>query len=726
MPTTVNIQKPIAQGISSPILVPKLTGPKHHSWFLIIYAGTIFLSAFLLFEIELIMGKFVLPRFGGTPSVWSTSLLVFQVLLFAGYAYAALISIKLKSKYQAISHIAFLLGSALLMMLLTVFWHSPILPSGSWAQPDTQAPIRQIALLLISTVGIPCVLLSATSPLLQHWLSHSQTRSPYRLYALSNLGSMIGLIAYPLLVERMLRLSVQAWTWTIGYAVFLVLACASALFFMSTRTQTKEQNRKPAKIKQSRESQPKILWLMLAACSSTMLMATTNLLSQQVAPVPLLWVLPLSIYLASFIICFDHSRWYKRGIFHPLYLGSALLSLKMLPSYSDISTTRLVVIFCAALLAVCMVCHGELARLKPAPQYLTSFYLMISAGGAIGSAAVVLIAPQIFDRVWEFQIALLGCGIILAVTILRERTSWVYSIRYGGAILAMASVVLLGSAYFYTDKLLEWEGSGNIVAIRTRNFFGVKTVLREQDNLVLVHGHTLHGMQHLDAKIRNEPTIYFGRQTGVGLLLDHYPRLAGQENLRVGVIGMGVGTLAAYARPGDYFRFYEIDPAILDLSLGTRPVFTFMQSSASASDVVLGDARVTMQREIAKGELQNFNVLVVDAFNGDSIPVHLLTHEAMEIYLRQLRNSHSVIAFHISNHALDLRPVVAKLAQSFHLASVEVDTPAGLQPIWILLSQDPQALRMPGLNDVAHPVEITRAVKPWTDDYSNVYQLLHW
>ncbi len=567
--------------------------------------------------------------------------------------------------------------------------------------------------------------------MLQDWFRSQHRNSPYRLYALSNLGSMLGLLSYPFLVEPALRLSTQAWAWAAWYALFLLLAGICAFLYLRHSTPPPEaQPRKAARSKKagkSAEAQPRILWLGLAACASTMLLATTNLICQQVAPVPLLWVLPLSLYLLSFIICFDHDRWYRREIFQPLYVALGLLALKMLPSYANISIAWLVLLYCVALMAVCMVCHGELARLRPAPEHLTSFYWMVSLGGAVGSAFVVLVAPQIFNRFWEFQIALLGCGILLAITLVRDRSSWIYNIRFGRAILAAGVVGMAIGSYIFTVELLTWEGQGDdVILLRTRNFFGVKTVANLRGRVVLAHGHTMHGAQYIDPARRSEPTLYYGRKTGIGLLLDQFPRNSGDGQLRVGVVGMGAGTLAAYGRTGDYLRFYEIDPAVANLSTGASPLFTFVQSSPMHVDVVLGDARMRMQEEVSHGDLQNFDVLVVDAFSGDSVPVHLLTREAMNTYLRQLRGSQSVIALHLTTSALNLRPVAEALARAYNLTSIEINTPKSSGPIWVLLAKDPSTFRLPALAAAGHPVEVKRSIPVWTDDYSSLYPLFRW
>jgi MFS family permease len=435
MPTTSTKPKAETEDTRRTTSENELPVEKSASWpHTVLYGLTILLSAFLLFQVELIMAKFLLPRFGGGPSVWSTSLLVFQILLLGGYAYAAAISARLRPRVQGLTHLILLALSAVVMSVAWARVHSPIFPGSSLALRGGEDPIWPIIFLLLSSVGVQCLLLSATSPLLQHWFSRQHQRAPYRLYALSNLGSMVGLLAYPLLVERVLTLTHQAWIWSAGYLLFALLAANVALLSMQTTPVAPARPRlvKAKKLKKA-EAHPKILWLALAACSCIMLLATTNLICQQIAPIPLLWVLPLSLYLLSFIICFDHARWYRRGIFHPFFLVWTLFALRLLPNYTALPTSGLLVVYSIALFAVCMVCHGELARLKPAAEGLTSFYLLVSAGGAIGSAFVALLAPQIFDRFWEFQIGLVGCAILLGVSVFRDRSSWIYTMRRAAA-----------------------------------------------------------------------------------------------------------------------------------------------------------------------------------------------------------------------------------------------------------------------------------------------------
>jgi hypothetical protein len=690
----------------------------------LLYAINIFLSAFLLFQVELMMGKFVLPRYGGGPSVWSTALLVFQVLLLCGYAFAAFVSTKFSPNLQAKAHLGLIGACVLLTPLQALFWHAPLFPRVSWLSGGSEYPVLHISALLLLGAGVPCILLSANSPLCQNWFRSRSQASPYRLYAVSNLGSLLGLISYPFFVERKFTLTAQAWVWSGLFALVLIFSATCSFLRIREPVSNPEPTRQTRKKVSAPARERRLWWLVLAGCSCTMLLATTNMICQQVAPVPLLWVLPLGLYLLSFIICFDHPRWYRREIFALLYLVLAYMALVALPQYNEIRTVQVVLILCSALFAVCMICHGELARSKPPVEQLTSYYLTIAAGGALGSAFVVLLAPLIFDRFWEFHVGLLGCGVLLTVAVLRDRESWVRRKRYGVPVVASVAILLGIRAFYMIDKPLERETRAAAVLKRTRNFFGAKAIFQEATTVDLLHGRTMHGKQSLLPAFRNLPLMYYSHASGVGLLLDQFPRRANHPNLRVGVIGMGTGSLAAYAQPGDYYRFYEIDPEVAQFSSGSNPYFTFVESSSAKIDIVEGDARIRLREEFSRGESHDFDVLVVDAFSGDSIPVHLLTRQAMELYLQRIRSPQSVIAFHLSNSSLDLRPLMDSLARTYQLASVEIHTPADVDPLWVLLSPDPAALRLPGLIADGKPLQMSREVTPWTDDYSSPYQLL--
>jgi hypothetical protein len=531
------------------------------------------------------------------------------------------------------------------------------------------------------------------------------------------------------------------------------------------------------------------MWLALSTCSSMMLLATTNLLCQDIAAIPLLWVLPLGLYLLSFILTFDSDRWYQRWFFWPLYSLVLGLGLKTMFRLQYVTAAKEIAIFSLALFVVCMICHGELTRSKPSPDHLTSFYLLVATGGALGGIFVALVAPRIFRGFWEFQIALIGCGFLLFLAFLREGRNadmklgvWAVCLAilaafvvphlsallpnagssrflnneyYTGAMAASALVLIgllrfafrrgpapaavpaSGSAHFpwQPAATLALVGIFGVIAyahtllgaeyllVQERNFFGVKYVMDGLDSIDLFSGNILHGGEMKDPGRRNIPTYYFARKTGIGLLLSNYPRGSGgvSNHLRVGIIGLGVGTLAAYGQPGDQFRFYEIDPGVIRLSQGPRPYFHFLQDSQANVTLVLGDARLSLESEAARGELQKFDVLVLDAFSSDAIPVHLLTRESAGIYMEHLRGSDSVLAFHVSNRYVDLGPVVMALCESYQLNAVQVQGPMAR---WILASRNPEMLRLPNLAGRATPVSMIRKPLLWTDDYSNLFLVL--
>jgi uncharacterized membrane protein YdcZ (DUF606 family) len=699
--------------------------PQQHSS-AIAYSVAIFLSAFLLFQVQLIAGKYILPRFGGTPAVWNTCLLIFQVLLLAGYSYAHFLSRRLPPKAQAGVHLALLAVSLGVLTVLAYKWRSPITPGAEWTPTNNRNPVWQVTQFLAMTVGLPIFLLSTTSPLLQSWFSRTQEQSPYRLYALSNLGSLLGLVTYPVLFERLLTLNSQSWLWSGAYAAFLAVGavCAWGMgrYKAPAQIQTEEAgSRGGGRLVWTTP----LLWMALSACASAMLLATTNLITQDIAAVPLLWVLPLCPYLLSFILCFHSARWCNRGVFHSLYVVAFLLALEAMAAPFGSHVLLQVGALCLCLFAVCMVCHGELAHSKPAHSHLARFYFTLSAGGALGSAFVVLIAPRIFHDIGEFPVALLVCGGLLLIVVILDRESWFYQKRlYRGAAL-LSLVLLMLQGYRYGMASIRNEAGRGTAIVRARNFFGVKTVNANNIALWLLHGNTIHGVQLKDPAVHDEPTLYYKRLGGAGLLLDHYPRTEDAtgrpRNLRIGIVGLGAGTLASYGHSGDYFRFYEIDPQVVVLSASHPPVFTFLQDSPATIDIVLGDARLSLAQEAAQGHLQKFDVLVLDAFSSDSVPVHLLTREAMALYLKHLSGPDAVIAFHLSNRSLDLRPVVAALSSEYKLSTTEVSQSFSH---WILISSNPQMLSLPAIRERSRPVELSKTVSLWTDEYSNLFQAL--
>lgn len=757
------------------------------------YGCTIFLGALLLFQVQLVLGKYILPFFGGAPSVWNTCMLFFQTLLLLGYGYAHFVSLQKNPRFQSFFHSSLLLVS---LGLLAFYWMkggSPLASADVLKQHPVGNPVLWILQYLSVAVGLPFFLLSSTGPLLQKWFSRISSETPYRLYALSNAGSLLGLVSYPFFFEWTLTLKHQAQFWFATYALFVILCLVTAWRFSASISPSEEENSaEPEPLDETGRARPNLsrylLWVALATCSSTMLLATTNLLCQDIAVIPLLWVWPLCVYLFSFILVFSGTQWYSRRICWPLYFVSlgAALKVSFFPAFIPKLPLQLAA-YSLALFAVCMVCHGELALSKPGARHLTSFYCMLALGGALGGLFVVLFAPQIFRGFAEFQAALFACGFLLIVAFLMQDSGlhsdphlWDIPLvvlvalsvpRLPGFIPGLSSVRLLNDevyATYYTGALAlvlllfrrAWGARAKstvlgsigpqsswrpitsfaflgILAIITcfqtfsaikdltfqdRNFFGIKYVRESTGKIFLMSGSILHGGENSDPRMRDIPTLYFSKTSGIGLLLANHPRgISGQEPLRVGVIGLGAGTLAAYGKPGDYFRFYEIDPAMIRISSGARPFFHFVEDSRATVQIVEGDGRLSLQREAEQGNLQQFDVFVADGFSGDAVPVHLLTREAMGVYVRHLRGPDSVVAFNISNRYLNLAPVVAGLAESYHLQSRRVCD--GLS-LWILLSKNPAMLDLPHLAEKSGPILGIKSPLLWTDDYSNLFQVV--
>src|SRR5882762_6602526 len=479
------------------------------------FAATVFLSAFLLFQVQLIIGKYILPFFGGAASVWNTCMLFFQVLLLAGYGYSHFLASRVRLRAQAVIHGVLLISALAVLALVWWKWTTPLTPGLDWKPQPSDNPVWKILQLLAVTVAIPFFLLSTTGPLLQNWFGRTYAgKSPYRLYALSNAGSLLGLLSYPFLLER-IRLQSQAWMWSVCYALFLIVYGVCAwLLGRHALERVREVEASPEDSIRSR-LKPLLLWIALPTCSSAMLVATTNLICQEVAVIPLLWVLPLCVYLLSLIICFDSDRWYQRRIFHPLYGMAFLLALYALAQGPGVGILTQIGAYCLALFAVCMVCHGELALSRPARSRLSTFYLTIAAGGAFGSCLVVLVAPRIFLQIWEFQLSLLFCGVLLLIVVLADRSSWFYQKRTYRAMMVVMLVLLMLQGYEYGMAWLKQQGKG-MTLLRERNFFGVKAIQEDGLGIWLKHGQIQHGVQLKDPTVHDEPTLYYKRLSGIG------------------------------------------------------------------------------------------------------------------------------------------------------------------------------------------------------------------
>ncbi len=676
---------------------------------MLFFVLSIFLSAFLLFQIQPMIGKFILPWFGGTPAVWSTAMLFFQVLLTGGYAYAYWL---VKRPKQGWIHIALLGVTIALLAALGLVWPSPITPSADTRLVAANFPILDIFLILAISVGLPYFVLASNGPLMQAWFSRLFPEQSYaKLYALSNVGSLFGLLAYPVLVEPSLTLLQQGWAWAGGFALFALVAG-----ILSYRARSEGGALAQVSSSEKPSGSLRVLWIILSGTASLFLLSVTNQISQEVAVIPFLWIVPLAVYLLSFIFAFSDSRWYDRRVYTLLFSATSIAMLWAMTQTGSLNVILQIAIYNLLLFLACMICHGELYRLRPHADHLTSFYLMVSLGGAAGGIFVNLIAPFIFTGYWEFYLGWVTTMSILVIMLFPRLLAKVNLQAFSLVVIFLVCVVLLAVNFNNLENALFVE----------RNFYGVIRV-RDTDGKAhtMIHGVTVHGIQFLDERALS--TTYYVEDSGVGLLLLNHPKRG--ENMRVGVLGLGAGTLATYAQPGDVYRYYEINPVVVQLAEGEGGYFTFLKDSKAETSVVTGDARISLEQELAQGQPQNFDVLVLDTFSSDSIPVHLVTKEAFALYLGHLAKD-GVIAAHISNRHLDLQPVLWQLAQEFGLEMIQVNRLAsagdnGFPSEWILLARDPALLEIPAIQSRAESFAgYTTSIRLWTDDYSNLFQIL--
>jgi hypothetical protein len=756
------------------------------------YALTIFIGAFLLFQVQPLIGKYILPWFGGGPGVWTTCMLFFQVLLLGGYAYAHFTTRWLKPRKQAVLHLVLLVAALALL---------PITPNDSWKPHGGGNPTPQILALLAVSLGLPYFVLSSTGPLIQHWFSRARPGvSPYRLYALSNAGSLLALVSYPFYFETHFTRITQATLWAWGLAGYALCcgACALKLWnakgAVSDTASEEPPSAAPASALESAlnfqpSTRNQVLWLLLPACASVLLLATTNKLCQDVAVVPFLWILPLALYLLSFVICFDSPRWYMRFPFTLALIATMAAWCWALFYGSDWELGKQVTVYCGGLFVCCMVCHGELYRLKPDPSHLTRFYLMIAAGGALGGVFVAVAAPLLFTDYYELHWGLFLCGLLFLLVCMADRqvpgaapTDWRWFAcvlpflifagldwvivrlarhatpllkgHFTGLRIGMWAVVALLVVSWVVrtkfSKFRHWQflsclwlslGLAGLAAtlwmqarearddrvFRSRSFYGVLTVYEhdkadpDSHHFVLQHGRITHGLQFADPERATWPVSYYGARSGIALAVDALS--AGPR--RIGVVGLGTGTMAAFGRPGDYVRIYEINPQVLQVATSW---FSYLPRCKAKAEVALGDARLSLEREPP----QHFDLLVLDAFSSDAIPVHLLTKEAFAVYERHL-NPNGIIAVHISNHYLDLEPVVVNLARHFgyKLAAIDYDDTDNEEQwwlyssTWILLTRDEHMVSSRAIQDAAYTVKAKpNRVPLWTDDFTSLFQVL--
>ncbi len=680
-----------------------------------LFPVTIFLSAFLLFQVQPLMGRYILPWFGGTPAVWSVCLLFFQCILLAGYGYAHWVGSLKSAKKQATIHISLLVASLFLL---------PVAPNAEiWKPTGAGNPAAQILLLLLGTVGGPYFLLSSTTPLLQKWFSLKQSSAGWRLYALSNFGSFLALFSYPFLLEPYARLLTQSWIWS-GLYVGFVAVCGTVAW--KVRGAAVVEHEEVTAPEERPSAMTVVFWLALAATASTLLLATTNLITQDIAVAPFLWILPLSVYLLSFILTFESDRWYRRlpfavlaGVLAPVAAATTSAGVVFLPLWGEAA------VYLGALFAACMLCHGELALSRPAARHLTAFYLIVSVGGVIGGVFVALIAPGMFRQFTEYPLALTGTCALGLVGWFRSGAYAEWT-RQNFRVRVPMMALLFGTLGSVALAVL--PGIGKIPMATVRNFFGILTVAERADEAgafrQLTHGRIKHGSQYLKEPLRSQPTSYFGPRSGVGVVMQAMQKEGADRN--IAIIGLGAGTMAAWGRPGDNIRFYEINP---DDETVAREWFSYLKDSKAKVDVALGDARIVLERELAEGKRNDYDMIVVDAFSSDAIPMHLLTAQCADIYRQRLKPG-GLLMMHISNRTLNLEPVVRGVAGHLGWSASQFLSngyaPAGEDGSrWILIAPDGDFVKRTNLQQLVSGWSPAEPLL-WTDDFASLWHVLMW
>ncbi|MDP4527979.1 fused MFS/spermidine synthase [Alkalimonas delamerensis] len=673
-----------------------------------LFAITIFLSALLLFLIQPLAARWLLPYYGGGAAVWTACMLFFQLMLLAGYSYAHWLTHRLSLKQQRTVH-----GSLVLLALLWLWWAGSVVS----APEPSGYPLLSILSWLLLLFGLPLLVIAASAPLVQRWFADRfPLRSPYRLYALSNVGSLGALLSYPFIVEPWLPLSQQFTGWQWGFTGLALLLLALLRWQLPKASTTSEAVA-------AASSRQWGYWLSLSAAGVVLLLAVTQQLTQNVPPVPFLWVVPLALYLLSFILVFNREHWYQRAIWLYLFGIGLVLALVLIHFGRLFDLYSQLALYLLILFSGCMLCHGELARLKPAASQLTRFYLAMALGGVLGGLLVNLLAPLLLNDFHEFPLVLLAILLLAVLPWQRQLVLWRKVAWLSGA----ASFALLA---IWLHLLLN-----QFTVHQERNFYG-SLVVRDipvagELQRILIDGTTSHGAQYLVEDQRQQALSYYRPGTGVALALQYGQPEAGLANgsksagRHFGMVGLGAGTLAVYGKAGDRIQFYELNPAVISTA---QQHFSYLADSAATIEVLQGDGRLVLQQQLQQQGSQQFDVLVLDAFSSDAIPQHLLTREAFALYLQHLR-ADGVLAVHISNNYLDLTSVVRNHAHHFGLDALFFHTPADSQnpaaTEWVLLTTNQDFIRQEAIQQAAGnwPTRLNPAIQ-WTDDFSNLLRVL--
>lgn len=701
------------------------------------YCVTIFLSAFLLFQIQPIIARLILPTFGGTAAVWTTCMMFFQVTLLLGYLYAHALRSKLTPKTAWLVHSMVILVAAILLQVLRPTAES----AGVLQQTFGGDMTLSIVFVLTQTIGLPFLVLSTTGPLVQAWQSTSHSnKSPFRLYALSNLGSVLALASYPFFVEPLLSLSTQVQVWSVGFFAFALFA-----FWSGRQTTVHDTWNTAEATAQALEQTPDtktsvgsyVFWITLSMTSSILLLATTNLLCQEVASIPFLWILPLTLYLLSFIICFDRPALYRRRLWMGLLAIASIASILLVHLDVHAGFTLQVVGLSSVCFFASMVCHGELEKSKPHRSQLTLFYLLLAVGGAAGGIFVSIVAPRIFNGFYEFHFGLaiaLAVSLLVLYRMLKTNSAtdsdpkaapslfpWSFdrllTIGTGVTSFFAAAIVACSLLYFLDPtyhKGLVFQG---------RNDYGLTSVVDSDGFRKFINGRVVHGSQSLDPTAEMAHSSYYGEGSGVGVAFEAL-RSEVDRPLKIGVLGLGAGAMTTWFETGDHARFYEINPMVVDVA--TR-YFSFLERCPAQTSVVVGDGRIQLAKDLKLNGSNRFDILIMDAFASDSVPVHLLTEECFELYNQHLAND-GILLVHISNHFIDLLPVVLQHKVATGMTPVFIDhqsTNKLNSSQWILLTRHKSLLNSTAVVNASTPIPDLAPVR-WTDDYSSVAAQLKW
>ncbi len=727
---------------------------------LILFSFTLFVSAFLLFWVQLMVGKMILPLLGGSPSVWNTCLFFFQSILLLGYGYSHLTTRWWGTRRQAVIH------SFLLLLPIASL---PIIIAKGWVPPHDANPIPWLLALLLVSVGLPFFVISTSAPLIQKWFAdtaHPDSSDPYFLYTASNLGSILGVLSYPILIEPNFTLTEQSWLWKIGYGLLALLTLGCATFLWRKGTNKIEVTSATVDAT-SPNTQQQARWVLLSFLPSSLLLGVTTYITTDIAAIPLLWAVPLALYLLTFIFTFTRKPLLPHHTlvgFLPLLL-TALIVLSLLKVMQPVWV--LLPLHLLGLFVLGCVFHGELARSRPSSEYLTIFYLWIAVGGVLGGLFNAIAAPLLFPSILEYPL-IMGLSILLLQLPSRKDNCVTQSFFTLKKTLPISIGLLLGSLlvgfqlkYFNMSLVGSLFALSILVAIRysftlhpvrfgvgialivllsqfyipsmgrildsERSFFGVNRVLFDKQGgyHILLHGTTVHGKQSLAPQRRHQPLTYFYPTGPIGQVFRDLNRT--KHLSKVAVLGLGIGTLAAYSEPAQQWTFYEIDPIVEKLAINPR-YFTFLQDSKAPFSIVLGDARL----RLADVPDKHYDLIVMDAFTSDAIPVHLVTREAIQLYLSKLTEQ-GLIAINISNRYINLEPVIGALAHNLGLSTLkqlEMNVSPAEKEMgksashWVLLARHQSDFGNLIKDSRWQPISETVLRRVWTDDFSNIFSVL--